>query len=156
MRWKKKESYWLTQPIIAHGSGSAGCWKTRAREKNSRPRSRTTVFTLTDYRAIQQTRPRIAQCKPSFRIIIVQYEYWNCLLIADIPQCLIDYMSYVTQLEYDQEPDYNLLRNSLKAGMKKERLALDGKLVFAVQVSRWLCNICWYNICVCTARGDNS
>ena len=63
---KKKESYWLTQLIIAHGSGSAGCWKTRAREKNSRRRSRTTVFTLTDYRAIQQTRPRIAKCKPSF------------------------------------------------------------------------------------------
>ena len=63
-RWKKKESYWLAQPIIAHGSASAGCWKTRAREQNSRPCSRTTVFTLTDYRAIQQTRPRIAQCKP--------------------------------------------------------------------------------------------
>ena len=68
MRWKKKESYWLTQPIIAHGSGSAGCWKTRAREKNSRARSRTAVFTLTDYRTIQQTRPRIAQCKPSLRL----------------------------------------------------------------------------------------
>ena len=67
---------------------------------------------------------------------MVQYEYWSCLLIADIPQCLIDYMTYVTQLEYDQEPDYNLLRNSLKAGMKKERLALDGKLNFTVQVSR--------------------
>ena len=66
MRWKKKESYWLTQQITAHGSGSVGCWKTRAREENSRPRSRTTVFTLTDYRAIQQTRQRIAQCKPSF------------------------------------------------------------------------------------------
>ena len=25
---KKKESYWLTQTIIAHRSGSAGCWKT--------------------------------------------------------------------------------------------------------------------------------
>ena len=66
----------------------------------------------------------------------MQYEYWSYLLIADISQCLIDYMTYVTHLEYDQEPDYNLLRNSLKAGMKKERLALDGKLVFAVQVSR--------------------
>ena len=38
---KKKESHWLTQPIIAHGSGSAGCRKTRAREENSRARSRT-------------------------------------------------------------------------------------------------------------------
>ena len=38
-----------------------------AGRENSRPRSRTTVFTLTDYRAIQQTRQRIAQCKPSFR-----------------------------------------------------------------------------------------
>ena len=65
---KKKDSYWLTQPIIAHGSGSAGCWKTRAREENSRPHSRTTVFTLADYRAIQQTRQRITQCKPSFRL----------------------------------------------------------------------------------------
>ena len=70
MRWKNKESYWLTQPIIAHGSGSAGCWKTRAREENSRPRSRTTAFTLADYRAIQQTRPRIAQCKPSYTITV--------------------------------------------------------------------------------------
>ena len=64
---KKKESYWLTQPIIAHGSGSAGCWKSSTREEHSRPRSRAIEFTLTDYRAIQQTRPRIAQCKPSFR-----------------------------------------------------------------------------------------
>ena len=70
-RWicaEKKKSYWLTQPIIAHGLGSAGCWKTRAREENSRPRSRTTVFTVADYCAIQQTRQRIAQVKPSLRV----------------------------------------------------------------------------------------
>ena len=49
------------------------CWllkNSRTRE-NSRSRSRTTVFTLPDYRAIQQTRPRIAQCKRSFRLWIV-------------------------------------------------------------------------------------
>ena len=49
------------------------CWllKNRAREKNSRACSRTTVFTLTDYRAIQQTRQRIAQCKPSFTAMLI-------------------------------------------------------------------------------------
>ena len=31
--------------------------------------SRTTTFTLADYRAIQQTRQRIAQCKPSLRMV---------------------------------------------------------------------------------------
>ena len=61
---KKKESYWLAQTIIAHGPGSAVCWKTRTREKNSR----TTEFTLADSRAIQQTRQSIVQCKPSFII----------------------------------------------------------------------------------------
>ena len=60
----------MTQLIIARGSGSAGCWKTRAREENSRTRFRTTVFTLADYCAIQQTRQRIVQCKPS---LIVYY-----------------------------------------------------------------------------------
>ena len=65
---KTNDSYWLIQTIIAHGSGSAGCWKTRAREETSRPSSRTTAFTLADSRAIQQTRQSIVQCKPSFII----------------------------------------------------------------------------------------
>ena len=60
---KKKESYWLAQTIIAHGPGSAVCWKTRTREKNSR----TTEFTLADSRAIQQTRQSIVQFKLSLR-----------------------------------------------------------------------------------------
>ena len=65
----KKEGILLADStIITYGSGSAGCWKTRAREENSRPRSCTTVFTLADYRATQQTRQRIAQCKPSFTL----------------------------------------------------------------------------------------
>ena len=70
---KKKGSYWLTQTVIAHGSGSAGCWKTRAREENSWPRSRTTEFTLADSRAIQQTRQSIVPSKPSltFRLVSV-------------------------------------------------------------------------------------
>ena len=71
MRWKDKQSYWLTRPIFAHCSGSAGCWKTRAREENSRPRSRTTTFTLDDSCATQQTRQRIVQCKPSYTIVLV-------------------------------------------------------------------------------------
>ena len=68
---KKKESYWLTQPIIGHGSGSAGYWKIRARKENSRARSCTTAFTLADCRAIQQTRQSIVQCKPSFRFLFL-------------------------------------------------------------------------------------
>ena len=46
------------------------CWllKNSLMRGNSRPRSRTTVFTLTDYRAIQQTRQKIAPGKPSFRM----------------------------------------------------------------------------------------
>ena len=59
---KDKESYWLTQTIIPHGSGSAGCWKTRVREENSR--SLIIEFTLADSRAIQQTQQSIVQCKP--------------------------------------------------------------------------------------------
>ena len=37
---------------------------------NSRPRFRTTEFTLADSLAIQQTRQSIVQCKPSFSLLL--------------------------------------------------------------------------------------
>ena len=65
----KKEEVLLADSTDNH-SRLGLCWllKSSRTRGNSRPRSRTTVFTLADYRVIQQTRPRIAQCKPSFRI----------------------------------------------------------------------------------------
>ena len=69
----KKGLLLLTRTIITHDSGSAGCWKTRAREKNSRPYSCTTEFTTADSRATQQIRQSILQCKPSLIIVCLSY-----------------------------------------------------------------------------------
>ena len=75
---KRKESYWLTQTIIAQDSGSAGCWKTRTRVENSWSCHCTTEFTLTDSRATQQTQQSIVQCKPSFKFnLMLQYTWIN-------------------------------------------------------------------------------
>ena len=67
--------------IIAHDSGGAKGWKTRAREENSRPFSRTTEFTLADPRATQQTRQSIVQCNASFRGSILQLKNINNLIV---------------------------------------------------------------------------
>ncbi|XP_067938930.1 serine/threonine-protein kinase VRK1-like isoform X2 [Watersipora subatra] len=48
-----------------------------------------------------------------------------------VPQCLIDYMMYVMELDYDEEPDYGQLKSYLKNGMKKEKITHDGKLDFS-------------------------
>ena len=65
---KTKESYWLTQTIIAHGSGSAGK-RVHKRKTLGLALARTIEFTLTDSRTAQQTRQSIVQCKPSLRLI---------------------------------------------------------------------------------------
>ena len=84
---KRRESYRLTRTIITHCSGSAGCWKTHAREENSQTRSRTTEFTLADSQVSQQTHQSIVQCKPSFRLFyertaIAQTVLFNFLLLS--------------------------------------------------------------------------
>ena len=97
---KKKESYWLTQPIIAHGSGSADCWKTGEQEENSRPRSRSTVFTLADNRAIQQTRQRIAQCKLSITLLASELSE-GLVVVEELPTLAINRnISLVTSLSF--------------------------------------------------------
>ena len=49
-------------------------------------------------------------------------------MVTDIPSCIVKYMTYVKQLEYDETPDYAHLRKCLKS----DKLSGDGKLEFPV------------------------
>lgn len=49
---------------------------------------------------------------------------------AAAPKGIAEYLSYVASLKFDEEPDYELCRNILKAGIKACGFKDDGKLVY--------------------------
>jgi len=50
--------------------------------------------------------------------------------LGDVPACIKQYMSYVSLLEYSDQPDYNKLRKLFTDEKKRLKLSSDTKLVF--------------------------